>query len=614
MDGIVYKETTDTINNILSSPFQKGKSHQDVISLKKDIAKLGFKVSNNPNKNFGPSTEKKVKEFQKYYKLMSNGIVDPITKNKITELLSTPMKKGDKRKDVINLKLNLAKLGFKVSNSPNENFGPTTEGKVKEFQRYYGVNETGIADKNTFSMINEILSSPFQNGKKHKDTIQLKKDLEKLNYGYFKYKNSSYGPQTKGVVEKFQKSQGLVVNGIVDPRTREAINKLLKDKNKTEYTEYQISLDEAVGIQYNARATPITDKYRNDPAYVSAKSSLFQLAGRVTGSVVNVRTTPYSSNSNNINSQLYNGDIVAIVGEVQGTNVGGNTVWYKISIDGKSYYIHSGLATNNLGIIKASVLNVRSGQGTNNHIFGTLKKGQVVTIVKKGSSWHQISYGSWRKPSKSDIKGFLDPTKNDKMQHLRLDSLVGVSASELNNVLKGKGTLANQGQAFINGAKKHGINEAYLIAHAILESGNGGSTLANGVEVGLDQKGDPTRVTSSNRSNLKDIKKTYNMFGIGAVDSNALNGGSETAYKEGWFTPALAIEGGAEWIGNGYIYNDFKQNTLYKMKWNPRMNAGYEWKQYATDIAWATKQVPSIKNIYNQLNNPSYHYDIAKYK
>src|SRR5699024_12830096 len=64
---------------------------------------------------------------------------------------------------------------------------------------------------------------------------------------------------------------------------------------------------------------------------------------------------------------------------------------------------------------------------------------------------------------------------------------------------------------------------AYLMSHAFLETGHGTSALAKGMEVGKDKKGNLVRVTSSNRKNLSAIKKTYNMFGIGAVDSNPVN-------------------------------------------------------------------------------------------
>src|SRR5699024_4508779 len=136
-------------------------------------------------------------------------------------------------------------------------------------------------------------------------------------------------------------------------------------------------------------------------------------------------------------------------------------------------------------------------------------------------------------------------------------------------------------------------NEAYLISHAFLETGNGNSTLAKGVKY----KG----------------KTVYNMFGIGAVDSNPLNGGAKTAYENGWFTPEKAIIGGAKWIQGQFINNAHKQNTLYKMKWNPDMVDGYAWKQYATDIGWAVKQTSNIKVIYDKLNHPKYVYDKPKY-
>lgn len=313
--------------------------------------------------------------------------------------------------------------------------------------------------------------------------------------------------------------------------------------DKTDYTDYKITFDQALNIQMN-RPTIATDKYMNAPAYVSA---------------------------NYLNVSGYRGKA-------------------------------------------KSNVNVRAGEGTNHHIFGQLNQGRTVTIVSKGIYWHEIKYDAWREATREDVKEYLDPSNHSKFQHIRLDSSVDVSAKELNKVLKGKGILKKQGKAFNEASKKHGINEAYLIAHALLETGNGSSTLAKGVKVGKNKSGKLVRVTSSNRKILSDIKTTYNMFGIGAVDSNPLNGGAITASENGWFTPADAIKGGAEWIGNDFIYNAHKQNTLYKMRWNPRMSEGYAYKQYATDIAWAAKQTSMLENIYNQLNNPRLHFDRPLYE
>src|SRR5690625_4183515 len=206
----------------------------------------------------------------------------------------------------------------------------------------------------------------------------------------------------------------------------------------------------------------------------------------------------------------------------------------------------------------------------------------------------------------------MNPSNNDEFQHLELSSSIsGITARDLNNVLDGNGILEGLGQSFIEAGRTHNINEIYLIAHAFLETGRGTSDLADGsLEVGLNSAGNPVPVTSSNRSSLTDIEKTYNMFGIGASDSNPNRLGSIRAYEEGWFSPEDAVIGGAKFIGERYIYNEHNQNTLYKMRWNPA-NPGYP--QYATDIAWATKQAASIRQMYNLLSNPLVRLNIVRY-
>ncbi|ECD6517482.1 mannosyl-glycoprotein endo-beta-N-acetylglucosamidase, partial [Salmonella enterica subsp. enterica] len=132
-----------------------------------------------------------------------------------------------------------------------------------------------------------------------------------------------------------------------------------------------------------------------------------------------------------------------------------------------------------------------------------------------------------------------------------------------------KGILAGKASAFVTAANAYGINEIYLISHALLETGNGTSTLANGVKV--------------------NGKTVYNMYGIGAYDGSAISSGAQYAYNAGWFTPEAAIIGGAKFIAQGYV--NAGQDTLYKMRWNPDAaeKTGNATHQYASDIGWATK-------------------------
>ena len=159
--------------------------------------------------------------------------------------------------------------------------------------------------------------------------------------------------------------------------------------------------------------------------------------------------------------------------------------------------------------------------------------------------------------SREDIRYYVNPANFEKntsayYQFLDLSKVAGVNVAEINEkVLYNKGIFTNKAQSFITAASTYNINEIYLISHALLETGNGTSSLATGVTVSsVDGQAVTPRVV-------------YNMYGIGAVDSSALRSGSEYAYKQGWFTPEAAIIGGAKFIAGRYInHTTYKQNTL----------------------------------------------------
>lgn len=225
--GIVYESTIDKMNEILSSSLQYGKRNSATIQLKKDLAVLGFNVPGNGTSLFGKQTEKKVKEFQKYYNLRPNGIVDSVSLAKIKEVLSYPLQNGKKHKDTIALKQNLKRLGFSVPGNNTSLYGKETTKKVKEFQKYYAIHVSGIADKITLRKIDELLASPLQYGKRHKNTIKLKNDLEILGYTVSNKPTTLFGIKTERQVKKFQKTNGLPVSGIADTLTLKKIDSLI---------------------------------------------------------------------------------------------------------------------------------------------------------------------------------------------------------------------------------------------------------------------------------------------------------------------------------------------------------------------------------------------------
>lgn len=200
-----------------------------------------------------------------------------------------------------------------------------------------------------------------------------------------------------------------------------------------------------------------------------------------------------------------------------------------------------------------------------------------------------------RNATEAETTEYMNPnefyTGAYKYQFLNLSQPNGLSEDILNQFLADKGILKGQGKAFLEAAEAYGVSEVYLIAHACLESGNGTSRLANGVEYNGET--------------------VYNVFGIGAFDADAVGYGSAKAYSMGWTSVDAAIRGGAEWISRYYINNpDGAQNTLYKMLWNPE-NPGTH--QYATDIGWAVKQAVYIERIFGMFPQLELSYDVPVY-
>lgn len=112
--------------------------------------------------------------------------------------------------------------------------------------------------------------------------------------------------------------------------------------------------------------------------------------------------------------------------------------------------------------------------------------------------------------------------------------------------------------------------------------------------------------------NVTTYVRVYNMFGIGAYDDNPKGNGAAKAYAERWLTPEAAILGGARFAASNYINRPSNaQDTLYKMRWNPQSPATH---QYATDIGWASKQVPRIKELYDQVGTCHLTFDIPRYR
>lgn len=375
-----------------------------------------------------------------------------------------------------------------------------------------------------------------------------------------------------------------------------------------ERTNYGISLEEAVDIQKNSEGTPMTSQYKYNDAYVLWEDIDLIESIDARKPFVNLYEEPSRSAKVKATSQVRFSQIVDFVyGNEQNTS----NLWFEVKTNEGKFYVHH----SEMPFIKVRIKkdgSVYEGPNESSHKYGDVLEDEEYYIKDMEEGFLSIFYNPWRRAKEEDIAASL--ASKQKWQHIRLDKLTHVSVDEINEVLEGKGILQDEGEAFKKGAEKAGINESYLIAHAFLETGHGTSPLSNGIEVGLNEAGESVLADDHNKNDLADIKTVYNMFGIEAVDSCPVECGAIKAYEEGWTEPSIAIEEGASWIGGEYIYNEFKQNTLYKMRWNPDMKNGSAWKQYATDIDWSVKQSKLIEDILKAWDHPDLTYDYPKFK
>lgn len=381
-------------------------------------------------------------------------------------------------------------------------------------------------------------------------------------------------------------------------------------------SSYHQSLEEMVDIQMETN--PQTDAYgggwktakREDTEKYIDPDNFLQFTPEVKLDGSKVATITADPRLNVRSQASTNGQVLGTVNLGEAYPVlAESRGWLKINFNGQDGWISGSYTELTINYSKlrniritTNGLRLREESSTSSPILGQVNKDEVFTILGENKGWYQIKANGKTGWVSGDYAELTNSVPKEMYQFLVLSGSSGIRAQELNAELKGKGILEGKGQAFLDGAEANNINEIYLVSHALLETGNGRSKLANGVLV------------SEVGGKAVEAKTVYNMFGIGAYDGDAIRLGSEYAYRQGWFTPEAAIIGGAKFIGSSYINNEkYKQDTLYKMKWNPDTPASH---QYATDIAWAMKQTSRmdlINHMANRYNSITFRFDIPRY-
>lgn len=335
--------------------------------------------------------------------------------------------------------------------------------------------------------------------------------------------------------------------------------------------------------------------------------------------VLNVRST--NGTSGTILGQVYAGQVFDVLDDVGG--------WYQIHFDGKVGWVLSDYVTFHNAIpkfyplgttvtVQADYLNVREQPDMTAKVLDYARLNETFMVLNESNGWYKIE--------RNGIVGWVSGTYLGQVlalktpavpaqlfQFLDLRDYTGVTAQAINeNLLVNKGILSGKGAQFVTASKQYGINEVYLVSHALLETGHGTSALANNAwynPVTREAKSSSAELTPEELK-ADGFVQVYNMYGIGAYDSNAFQSGTAYAYDRGWTTPEFAVVDGARWIANQYVNNaTFEQYTLYRMRWNYE----YTSHQYATDIYWAKKQTYQMKTMYDQVSDYNFKFVFPQY-
>jgi peptidoglycan hydrolase-like protein with peptidoglycan-binding domain len=198
----------------------KGDEGEDVRTLQQRLRVAGFYYGNATG-IFGPITEEAVKKFQETYKLDVDGIVGPVTLNKLPPLgvggEEAPKRIVDKDKLTIGdrgeavrvLQEHLIRAGY-LEGEPNGYFGPYTADAVRRFQGANYLAASGVAGPTTrgklYSLVKTASKSDFS-------VLEIQRRLR--DKGFYKGQlNGVMADDTKKAIKQAQEYYGISLSDI----------------------------------------------------------------------------------------------------------------------------------------------------------------------------------------------------------------------------------------------------------------------------------------------------------------------------------------------------------------------------------------------------------------
>ncbi len=262
-----------TSGNAGGTVLSQGSKGESVLLLTRRLVILGY--MNSSTRTYTQTVTNAVKNFQRAYGLVADGVAGGATLNTINTLVPSTsyLSLNHHGPKVTELTKKLIQLGYLTKES--NVFNATVEQAVRNFQRNYGLAIDGIVGKNTEAKLNAAVggvtpSDPYwalyssrilRYGNSGEAVYQLSQRLIEL--GYLTYTSRTFEQTVYEAVLAFQRGQGLNVDGIVGQGTLKALK---NPKNPTPPTAMPIPTGRPSDLPTGVTPTQPTPVPSPDPS------------------------------------------------------------------------------------------------------------------------------------------------------------------------------------------------------------------------------------------------------------------------------------------------------------------------------------------------------------
>ncbi|MBN3924347.1 peptidoglycan-binding protein [Nostoc sp. NMS4] len=226
-----------------------GSNGPEVSSSQRCLKKLGY--FNGPvTGKFAALTQNAVIKFQQANRISADGVLGISTQRALQRACQgrssnrniagasrsavgqyPVLSQGKTGAAVTRLQQRLRQLGY-LNVNPNGNFSPKTRDAVIKFQRNYGIAANGIVNRQTW---NALLGSSPNQARSSRTSRSLSLSTQQVRelqvrlrqLGYFNTNpTGTIGPITKNAVIKFQRNNGLPVDGIANAQVLDSVRRV----------------------------------------------------------------------------------------------------------------------------------------------------------------------------------------------------------------------------------------------------------------------------------------------------------------------------------------------------------------------------------------------------